>query len=189
MTRSVCVYGGSFDPPHVCHVLATSWALSVLDVDEVWWVPVFGHAFDKRLTPFETRFEMCTAALGALPGSVRVDDIESRLGGTSRTWTTLEALEAGHPETSFSVLIGADLVDQIPRWYRGNELQRRWPIHVVGRVGYGAEPAAGLELPDVSSSRLRAAIAAGRDAEARAWLPRAVYDVVAARGLYGAEAE
>lgn len=189
MTRSVCVYGGSFDPPHVCHVLATAWALSVLDVDEVWWVPVFGHAFDKRLTPFETRFEMCSAALNALPASVRVDDIERRLGGTSRTWTTLEALEAAHPATTFSVLIGADLVEQIPRWYRGDELQRRWAIHVVGRAGYTADEAAPIELPDVSSSSLRAAVSAGRDAEARAWLPRGVYEVVSARGLYRAGGE
>ncbi len=189
MTRTVCVYGGSFDPPHVCHVLASAWALSVLAIDEVWWVPVFGHAFDKQLTPFETRFAMCQAALSALPGRARVDDIERRLGGTSRTWHTLEALEADHPQTSFSLLIGADLVEQMPRWYRGQELSRRLPVHVVGRSGYEAEQAAPIELPDVSSSGLRAALAEGRVADVKGWLPRSVYDMVTSLSLYGPRPE
>ena len=81
----VALYGGSFDPPHQCHVLVATWALCRGGVDEVWLVPALGHAFGKRLTPFETRCRMAAAAVAHLGPRVRVEPIEGRLPAPSYT--------------------------------------------------------------------------------------------------------
>ena len=63
----VALFGGSFNPPHVGHVLAVTYALSVGLVERVLVVPVFEHALGKRLAPFEHRVEMSRRAFGWLP--------------------------------------------------------------------------------------------------------------------------
>ena len=64
----VAFYGGSFDPPHVAHVLAVAYLAGMGQFDRVLVVPVFRHAFEKRLTPFGERLRMCELAVGWLPG-------------------------------------------------------------------------------------------------------------------------
>ena len=73
------VFGGSFDPPHVAHVMAAAYALSAGAFDRLLVVPVFAHAFDKRLESFEHRVKLCElacedrgAAMG-LAGRARAD--------------------------------------------------------------------------------------------------------------------
>lgn len=63
----VAVFGGSFNPPHVGHVLGVVYALSTAPIDEVLVVPVYRHPFAKPLAPFADRLEMCRLALGWLP--------------------------------------------------------------------------------------------------------------------------
>jgi len=61
------VFGGSFDPPHVAHVLAASYALAVGNFERLLAVPVYRHAFDKKLASFEHRVAMCELAFAELP--------------------------------------------------------------------------------------------------------------------------
>jgi nicotinate-nucleotide adenylyltransferase len=63
----VACYGGSFDPPHVAHVLLAAYVLTVEAFERVLVMPVFSHAFDKQLAPFEHRLRMCELAMGWLP--------------------------------------------------------------------------------------------------------------------------
>ena len=66
MTR-VAIYGGSFNPPHVGHVLAVAYVLATAEIDEVLVVPAFQHPFSKELAGFDDRFALCEAAFGFLP--------------------------------------------------------------------------------------------------------------------------
>jgi len=68
MRKSVAIYGGSFDPPHVSHVLAAVYALKIAGFERVLVVPVFEHAFHKQLTPFEHRTRMCELAFAGITG-------------------------------------------------------------------------------------------------------------------------
>jgi nicotinate-nucleotide adenylyltransferase len=86
--RSVAVFGGSFNPPHVAHLLAATLVLATQDVDLLLVVPAFKHPFAKSLAPFDERVTMCTLAMGWLPG-VEVSRVEEELGGESRTLRTL----------------------------------------------------------------------------------------------------
>ncbi len=185
----VAIFGGSFNPPHVAHQMAALYVLETAPVDELWLVPAVRHAFGKALAPFADRLAMCERAAAALGPRVRVDPIERDLGEESRTLRTIRRLQQDHPGHAFSLVIGADLLREVPSWMGGAELQRTVPFIVVGRAGFGASPdaTAAVELPAVSSRQVRAALAAGQDVSAL--VPRAVLDYISAHNLYKAGEE
>lgn len=199
---TVALFGGSFNPPHVGHVLAVTYALSVGLVERVLVVPVFEHALGKRLVPFSHRLEMAERAFGWLPG-VEVSRIEERLGVPSRTLRTIQALEVEHPEWRLRLLVGSDITGEIEKWQAFDEIQRRAPPLILPRAGAGVPAGAPALLPEVSSTAVRqlldrAAPGRGRrsasagpsesysDQEARlaSLVPRAVLDYITDQGLY-----
>lgn len=196
--RRVAVFGGSFNPPHVAHVLAATYALCVAPIDEVLVVPVYRHPFSKELAPFEHRLAMCQLALGWLP-RVSVSAVERELGGESLTLRTLEHLAAAHPDWAMRLLVGADVLPDLPRWHRFDRIEQIAPPIVLGRSGFAASAAehlaqaaagaglraADVQLPQISSSDIRRAIAAGDLDAVRQRVPSAVLDYVLAHGLYG----
>jgi nicotinate-nucleotide adenylyltransferase len=196
----IALFGGSFNPPHVGHQLAALYVLETADVDELWFIPSFKHPFQKALEPFEDRFHMCELAAAALGARARVSDVERELGEESRTLRTLRALEARHPEHRFALVVGADLVAEIGDWYGADELRRAAPFIVVGRAGAASEEAAGagagaaagaggaaraaVEMPAVSSTAIRRALADGKSVSGL--VSRAVLDYIYGRGLFQA---
>ena len=193
----MAVFGGSFNPPHVGHVLGVVYALSTAPIDEVLVVPVYQHPFAKHLAPFADRLEMCRLAFGWLP-RVAVSTVEEELGGESRTLLTLEHLRAVHPSLSLRLLVGADVLGDLPKWHRWDRIAELAPPLVLGRrgvqptdaavtwVGAAApdEPPAPV-LPRVSSTEIRAALAAGDVDAVRGLVPSPVIDHIVAHGLYG----
>ena len=177
----LAVFGGSFDPPHVAHVLVACWARTAGGVDRVLVVPTYQHAFGKQSVAYEDRREMARLAFADLP-FVTIDDTERTLGGESRTFHTLNALAEAYPDDTFRLVIGADILADTDRWYRWDEVARLAPPLVVGRGGYPLPPECPLEMPEVSSTELRADIAAGRSIAGR--VPRPVLEYIEARGLY-----
>jgi nicotinate-nucleotide adenylyltransferase len=179
----IALFGGSFNPPHVAHQMVALYVLETAAVDGLWFVPCFRHPFDKPLAPYEDRFRMCELAAQALGARVRVSDIERDIGGESRTLRTVRRLQEVHPDFTFSLVIGGDLVAEVPTWYGGAELQRTVPFIVVGRGGAGTGAASGaVAMPEVSSTEVRQALREGRSVEGL--VPRAVLDYIYERGLY-----
>jgi nicotinate-nucleotide adenylyltransferase len=183
----VAIFGGSFNPPHVAHQMAALYVLETAPVDELWLVPAVRHAFGKALAPFDDRMAMCARAAAALGPRVRVSAIERELGDESRTLRTIRRLQQDHPGHRFSLVIGADLLGEVPSWLGGAELQRTVPFIVVGRGGFPATAEAPVALPAVSSRQVRSALAAGQDVSAL--VPRAVLDYISAHNLYKAGEE
>jgi nicotinate-nucleotide adenylyltransferase len=186
---TVALFGGSFNPPHVGHVLAVTYALSVGLVDRVLVVPVFDHALGKRLAPFEQRLELCRLAFGWLP-QVEISSIEARLGAPSRTLHTILALEAEHPDWGLRLLVGSDITGEIEKWHAFAEIERLAPPLVLVRAGARAPGGSPSLLPEVSSTEVRALLARARPGEPidpalAALVPRAVLDYAIAQGLYG----
>lgn len=185
----VALYGGSFNPPHVCHVMTVAYVLATAPVDEVWLVPVARHAFDKgrALVPYTLRHRMCELAMAPFGGRVRVSDVEQRLGGTSRTIDTVEHLLRERPELELRLVMGTDLLAERHLWKEFDRLERLAPPIVIGRQGAPAPPGytASPALPAVASSDIRARIAQGDPPEGL--LPRAVAAFIAEHGLYRGE--
>lgn len=185
----VAVLGGSFDPPHVGHVLLGAWALAAGGVDRLVVVPTFGHAFGKVSAPYDERMHMTELAFEVLDrGRVSVSRIEEGLPVPSYTVRTLEALSAAMPGAKLRLLCGADVLAELSRWREPERVQALAPLLVAGREGYarpdgkGAPSSHGPDLPRVSSTEVRARLLRGESVEGM--VPTAVIDHVRARGLY-----
>ena len=179
--RTVAIFGGSFNPPHVAHQMVCLYILEACSVDELWVIPTYRHPFAKSLIAFEDRFAMCELAMAALGPRVRVSRAEEELAQpTSRTLHTLNALRQRHADVAFRLVVGADILAERDKWYRWDEIERLAPPLVVGRRGYPSQ--SGLELPDVSSTEVRARLAGGLDASDL--VPSAVLAYITERGLY-----
>jgi nicotinate-nucleotide adenylyltransferase len=168
----VAVFGGSFNPPHVAHVLACALVRSVEEIDRVLVVPAYKHPFAKALAPFDDRAAMCELAMAWMPG-VEVSRIEETLGGESRTLRTLESLAAANPDWRMRLVIGGDILAEAPRWFGFDAIVKLAPPIVLGRA-----------LSEVSSTQVRAAIGRGAWDEVEKLVPRAVLAYVRQRGLY-----
>lgn len=181
--REIAILGGSFNPPHVAHLMAAYWTLATQGVQEVWLLPSYRHPFGKALAPFEDRVRMCELAAAPLRG-VHVCTAERDLADdplVGKTARTLEHLHAKHPTFRFALVVGADILPDTDKWYRWDRIQALARIIVVGRQGYEG-PAAGPALPPVSSSSVRERIARGEDVSGL--VPLRVLAYVEARGLY-----
>lgn len=181
--RRVAFFGGSFDPPHVAHVLLANYALLTLPIDEVLVVPVFEHAFGKRLAPFEDRLRLCQLAFAAC-SAVRVSAIECELPRPSYTLHTLQRLSVLEPGAELRLLVGSDVVAETRKWHAFQEVTRIAPLLVVERAGHAGQ---GALLPELSSSRVRE-LFGRRDehslGELSRLVPRAVLSYVLDHGLY-----
>jgi nicotinate-nucleotide adenylyltransferase len=180
----IAVFGGSFDPPHLGHVLLATYALSMTRVERVLVIPVFQHAFGKPLSDFDQRMHMCELAFADLR-RVEISDHERRLGGISRTLRLIRSLEGEWPKHRLRLLVGTDILAEKDSWQGFDEICARAPLLVAGRGGYDApDPRAPL-LPQVSSSTVRGALARGEDISL--WVPERVRAHIAAHALYAGD--
>ncbi len=187
----VALFGGSFDPPHLAHVLAVRHTLETGEVDRVLVVPVFAHAFEKDLVPFEHRVRMTELAMSGIAGA-EVSRVEEDLGAPSRTLRTVRALATAHPEWALRLLIGADILSERDRWLGWDEIVSRAPPLVLGRPGVADPSAPSPVLPDISSSRVRDTLrstAGSRrmSAELAGWVPELVLAYIDEHELYRGE--
>jgi nicotinate-nucleotide adenylyltransferase len=182
----VAVFGGSFDPPHVGHVLAVTYALLTQSLDEVLVVPVYAHAFDKDLAPFPDRVEMARLAFAPVDRTT-VSTVEATLDTPSLTVRTLEHLSREHPEWELHLLVGSDVLSESSKWADWDEIQRLAKLVVLGRVRAEHPDAPEPLLPDVSSTRIRSLLGArstDADGELARCVPRSVLEYVNTHGLY-----
>jgi len=181
--KETALLGGSFNPPHVAHLMAAYWALSTQGASEVWLLPSYRHPFGKELAPFEDRVRMCRLAAAPIRG-VHVCTAEADLKDdpdVGKTARTLEYLVERHPQRRFALVIGADILADTDKWYRFDRVRELARIVVVGRAGHAGPPGAPA-LPAVSSTEVRERLAKGEDVSAL--VPRRVLEYVREHGLY-----
>ncbi len=179
--RRLALFGGSFDPPHVGHLMVGLYVLATRPVDELLVVPCPVHPLGKSLTPWSDRAAMCRLAFADL-ARVTVSDLEQRLGPPTRTIRTVEHLLAQEPRPSISLIVGADILDEAHQWYQWERLVTLVDLVVVGRGQAGGR----VRVPDVSSSQVRSAVASGLDITDL--VPLSVVEYIRSHGLYGASA-
>lgn len=188
---SVGLFGGSFNPPHVGHVLSIAYALSTGLVERVVAVPVYAHALGKSLAPFAERLDMARLAFEWLP-RVEVSDIEQSLATPSRTLETVRALLAQHPDWQLRLLVGSDILGELHQWHAFREIERLAPPLVLPRPGALETEHAARILPEVSSTEVRTLLSdwasgeePGAATELERLVPRSVLGFIRQRGLYG----
>lgn len=191
------IFGGSFDPVHIGHLRMAEAAREAIGLDCVVFVPAQVSPFKthRRVTPGELRLEMLRLATGDNP-AFSVSDTELQRPGPSFTVDTLRELASDAPEAALFFLTGMDTVRDLPRWRDPEIVLSLARFVVMTRPGvYQADVLEALpdawesrilfvEMPglDISSSYLRAELAAGRSA--RYLLTDATLAFIAQHGLY-----
>ena len=176
----IALFGGSFDPPHVGHLLAAAYVLAVEPVDELWFVPVLEHPFAKPLAaPWEHRVLLCERMAALLPRA-RVSRAEEE-SGQGRTVDLLEWLHRKNPGTRWALVLGSDLDAERAQWKRFDRIEQLARIVRVRRAGHG-EGEEGVTIPEVSSTHVRALLQSGGDASRL--VPRAVLQAIRDAGTY-----
>jgi nicotinate-nucleotide adenylyltransferase len=122
MPRSIGLFGGSFNPAHIGHVLLARWARAALRLDEVWLLPCAQSADGKKLAPAAARLRVLRAALKGERG-LKICGLDLERGGVSRAVDTLRALRAGAgPQARYTWLLGQDQALRLPRWKEARAL-------------------------------------------------------------------
>jgi nicotinate-nucleotide adenylyltransferase len=188
----VGILGGTFDPIHVGHLVAATWARDALALDRVLLV-VANEPWQKtgrrKVTAAEDRLAVVGAAVEGVAG-LEPCRIEIDRGGPSYTVDTVRELTAGHPGTRFFLVVGADVAAELDTWHEVEALAALVRLVIVDRGGVGpAENPPGwqverLAIPalDVSSSGLRDRLAAGRSVDFL--IPAAAILCIGRLGLY-----
>jgi nicotinate-nucleotide adenylyltransferase len=175
----IALFGGSFDPPHVGHLLAAAYVLATEPVDELWLVPVFAHPFAKPLTgSYEHRVLLCEKLAQELPRT-KVSRAEEESGET-RTVDLLEWLHRTFPQHRWSLVLGTDLDAETAQWKRFDRIQQLARIVMVERGGHMAR--GGVVIPEVSSTEVRTRLKQAADVSRL--VPRAVLQAIRDAGTY-----
>ncbi|MCI1856593.1 MAG: nicotinate-nucleotide adenylyltransferase [Sporolactobacillus sp.] len=191
MSRKIGILGGTFDPPHLMHLLIAQEALEVCGLDEVWFLPSYipPHAAGKvAVSAPEDRVELVRRAIAG-NDRFHVSMAEIKRKGKSYTVDTMRQFRRSRPNVHFYFILGADMVDDLPTWHGIAELIRLTSFIGFRRPGFAAANPAGadvayIDLPmiDISSSMLRERLKNGRSC--RYFLPDAVLEYIKRRRLY-----
>lgn len=189
--RRIGVFGGTFDPPHIGHLVAAIDARAALDLDIVLLVVAnapWQKLGSRPISPPADRLAMVEAAVVDEPGLV-ASDLEIRRGGLSFTADTLDTIAEMAPDAELFVILGNDAAAGFATWERHDEVVRAATLVVVDRPGTPTPIDDGfdwirIEIPEleISSTELRQRVTAGRSI--RYLTPQAVVDVLTRRGLY-----
>lgn len=187
----VGLFGGTFDPPHVGHLVTAVNVRHALELDVVVMMVAnvpWQKEGSRQITPPEDRHAMVEAALrdvpGLVPGRHEIDH-----GGPSYTADTLRAIAAQWPSAELFTIVGDDAAAGLTTWERYDEVVDQSHLVVVDRPGEHVDLPHGVEwihveVPrlEVSSTDLRARFSDGRPLDYLVTEP--VLDVIRARGLY-----
>jgi nicotinate-nucleotide adenylyltransferase len=188
------IFGGSFDPPHVGHLLAASDAVESLGLDRLVFVPARVSPFKEGMTqtPAADRLAMVRLLVGDDP-RFAVDPIEIEREGLSFTVDTLAALAERHPDAERYLLVGEDVLPSFPLWREPVRVRALARLVVLRRATAGevmlpdavrADPPVMLATRrvDVSSTEVRQRARAGRSL--RGFVPESVAAYIAEAQLY-----
>ncbi len=193
------ILGGTFDPPHIGHLVIAEEARSELDLARVYFIPARRppHKLDEPVTPLEDRVEMLRLALRGNP-FFSLSLVEANRPGPSYTVDTLRELRQELPDsTDLFFIMGMDSLVELPTWHQPAELIKLCLLAVLKRPGYSADmeslekqipgigsrvvfiPSPGLEI---SSTELQARCRAGLSL--KYLVPDSVAEYIREHGLY-----
>ena len=173
MPIRIGLFGGTFDPPHLAHLVVATHVRHVLALDEVVLMVAndpYQKAPNRTVTPAEVRLELVHAAVHGVDG-LRAGDDEIRRGGVTYTIDTVEHMRSKLGDVEIFVVIGEDAARSFDTWHRYKELAQISNLVVVNRSTSGASnivPAGAtrcehVTIPymDISSSDIRRRVQGG----------------------------
>lgn len=193
--QHVGIFGGSFNPPHVAHLIIAQLVCEQFALDQILWIPNRQSPFkaEEELAPAADRLEMTKLATQGNQAFL-ASDLEMRRSGVSYTVDTIRALQQENSTTSYHLIIGSDSLESFSKWRQPDEILERVELIVFRRPGYfNSETITGFEsrvrfadapLLEISSTMIRKRRREGRTI--RYMVPEPIHDYILERGLYGA---
>lgn len=188
---NIGVFGGTFDPPHIGHLVAAQDASVVLPLDRVIFVPAADppHKRGAQVSPARVRSEMLSATIAGNP-RFEISTCELDRAGASYTVDTLRELAEQYPGAVLQLLIGVDQVREFASWREPDQIARLAAVVMLSRAGMddaGAEAdfvrrTVAVTRIDVSSTLVRARVGAG--VPIRYLVTDAVAKIIEREGLY-----
>lgn len=186
------IFGGTFDPLHVGHLIVADDAAFALALDQVLFVPAGAHPLKGGSVEASAslRARMIREAIAGLERFV-LDERELKRDGSSYTIDTVNELAQENPGAELYVLVGSDILKELHRWHRAKELAERARIIVMSRADVRApdEPEVDIEYTRVevahigiSSTEIRERVRRGRPY--RYLVPDNVYRTIENSALY-----
>ena len=186
--KQVGILGGNFNPVHNAHLVVADQVRQQLGLDKVLLMPEYlpPHVDTKGTIAEHHRLKMLELAIEGIEG-LEIEMIELERKGISYTYDTMILLNERDPDTDYYFIIGADMVDYLPKWHRIDELVEIVQFVGVQRPRYKAGtsyPVIWVDVPlmDISSSMVRDFLAKGRTPNFM--LPKPVLDYIKKEGLY-----
>lgn len=187
--RKVGILGGTFNPPHIGHLIVATEVKHALNLDEVRLMPtaVPPHKTTSSDSTAIQRLKMVELAVAGVKG-LTVSSFEVDRGGVSYTYDTMKELTIREPETDFFFIVGGDMLDMLSAWHRIDELVKLVKFVGVGRPGSEGKtkfPVTLLDIPqiDLSSTLIRKRCAEG--GLVTLLIPPLVEQFIRKEGLYG----
>ena len=184
------VFGGTFDPPHLGHLIVASDIYAELELDRLVFVPAAAppHKRGRVHASAERRLEMVRAAVAADP-RFTVDDLELQREGESYSVDTLREFRAREPDAELFFIIGVDQLREIDSWRQPEEVARLATLVVVSREGDEADldmafpvRAVSVTRIDLSATRIRERVE--RREPIRYLVPDEVREIIEREKLY-----
>jgi len=191
--KKIGIFGGTFNPPHTAHLIVAERICDQLGLDKLFFVPSFISPHKKkgeeRLAAH--RLQMVRLAVGLNP---RFDfsDIEIKRGGTSYTYTTVEAFRLNFPEDKLFLIVGADNYKDFDTWKNPNRILSLASLVVMNRPAQrikkiekgGPKKVLFAAVPniEISSSEIRELVRLGKSIQYL--VPRVVQQYIQRHRLY-----
>ncbi|MDR0885795.1 MAG: nicotinate (nicotinamide) nucleotide adenylyltransferase [Clostridiales Family XIII bacterium] len=205
MNAKIGVFGGSFDPVHIGHLMLAEHMLEAGGLDKVIFMPTYIQPFkqDNQTASSENRLQMLRLATSD-NARFEVSDVELRRASVSYTIDSLRELQQEYPQDNIYFIVGVDIFRLIRKWYKFEELVSEFSFLVGVRPGYDISEVSELitdiqrdfqtdirlienPLIDIASSnirnRMKLGFLAGADS-VQYELPASVYDYIYAHGIY-----
>lgn len=187
--KRIGLLGGTFNPPHMGHLLMANEVFHALQLDEIRFMPnaIPPHKQARYDASNVERLEMVERAIRPFP-NFSVESYEVDKGGVSYSYETLSALCRKEPSVKFYFIIGGDMIDSLHTWHCIDELVELVQFVGVKRPGTAAiteYPICMVEVPqiDLSSTLIRERLTTG--GTVTLLLPEAVESFIREEGLYG----
>lgn len=185
--KRIGILGGTFDPPHIGHFLVADEVKFKMDLDEIWFIPTNEPPHKNKATLDSSyRLAMLQKATEQI-NYFKVNAVELERSGKSYTIDTIDLLKAQYPTYSFYFIIGADMVEYLPNWYKIDELIQKIQFVGVKRSNFKVDspyPIHEVNIPtiDISSTNIKERIKIG--APVQYFLPKEVYAYIKEHHLY-----
>ncbi|GMG64591.1 nicotinate-nucleotide adenylyltransferase [Tetragenococcus halophilus] len=186
--KQVGILGGNFNPVHIAHLIMADQVGRSLGLEKVYLMPSNEppHVDPKETIDVSDRLKMLELAIADNP-LLDIEKSEINRQGKSYTYETMKILTEKYPDTDFYFILGGDMVEYLPKWYKVDELMQLVQFVGVKRPNYPTEtsyPMIWIDVPDmnISSTDLRKKIAQG--CSVNYLLPENVLHYIQEKGLY-----